>query len=87
LFYAGALNSWTNSLQLGEYDENKKDVVNRKNGQGPNHLKFFLLVFSKDEAQAQEGPSPSPNHEKQGQTLNKRASFELILYSCRRCEY
>jgi len=31
-------------------DENQKDVVNRKNGQGPNHLKFFLLVFSKDEA-------------------------------------
>jgi len=39
-------------------DENQKDVVNRKNVQGPNHLKFFLLVFSKDEAQAQEGPSP-----------------------------
>jgi len=38
-------------------DENQKDVVNGKNGQGPNHLKFFLLVFSKDEAQAQ---SPSP---------------------------
>ena len=38
-------------------DENEKDVVNRNNGQGPNHLKFFLLVFSKDEAQAQ---SPSP---------------------------
>jgi len=34
-------------------DENQKDVVNGKNGQGPNHLKFFLLVFSKDEAQAQ----------------------------------
>jgi len=42
-------------------DENKKDVVNRKNGQGPNHLKFFLLVFSKDEAQAQ---SPSPRRPK-----------------------
>jgi len=35
-------------------DENKKDVINRRNGQGPKHLKFFLLVFSKDEAQAQE---------------------------------
>jgi len=52
LCYAGVLNSWTNFLQLGEYDENQKDVVNRKNGQGPNHLKFFLLVFSKDDAQA-----------------------------------
>ena len=57
-------------------DENQKDVVNRKNGQGPNHLKFFLLVFLKDEAQAQ---SPSPRRPKaqeaQGQTLNKRTSF------------
>ena len=74
LFYAGVLNSWTNSLQLGEYDENKKDVMNRRNGQGPKHLKFFLLVFVKDGAQAQR--SPSPNHEGQGQALNKRASFE-----------
>jgi len=44
----------TNSLQLGGYDENQKDAINRRNGQGPKHLKFFLLVFSKDEAQAQE---------------------------------
>ena len=62
-------------------DENQKDVINRQNGQGPKHLKFFLLVFAKDEAQAQaqEGPSPrspSPNNEGQGQALNKRASFE-----------
>ena len=56
-------------------DENQKDVINRRNGQGPKHLKFFLLVFAKDEAQAQ-SPSPSPNHEGQGQALNKRASFE-----------
>jgi len=61
-------------------DENKKDVINRRNGQGPKHLKFFLLVFAKDEAQAQSPSpsprSPSPNHEGQGQALNKRASFE-----------
>jgi len=60
-------------------DENQKDVIHRRNGQGPKHLKFFLLVFAKDEAQAQEGPSqrsPSPNHEGQGQALNKRASFK-----------
>jgi len=38
-------------------DENQKDAINRRNGQGPKHLKFFLLVFAKDEAQAQ---SPSP---------------------------
>jgi len=77
---------------LRNHDENKKDVVNRKNGQGSNHLKFFLLVFSKDEAQAQaqEGQSPtspSPSHEGQSQALNKRASFELLLYSCRRYGY
>jgi len=54
LFYAEVLNSWTNSLQLGGYDENKKDVINRRNGQMPKHLKLFLLVFSKDEARAQE---------------------------------
>jgi len=42
-------------------DENQKDVINRRNGQGPKHLKFFLLVFSKDEAQAQ---SPSPRRPK-----------------------
>jgi len=29
-----------------------KDFINRRNEQGPKHLKFFLLVFSKDEAQA-----------------------------------
>ena len=34
-------------------DENQKDVINRRNEQGPKHLKFFLLVFSKDKAQAQ----------------------------------
>ena len=61
LFYAGVLNSWTNSLQLGEYDENPNDAINRRNGQGPKHLKFFLLVFAKDEAQAQ---SPSPRRPK-----------------------
>jgi len=29
-----------------------KNFINRRNGQSPKHLKFFLLVFSKDEAQA-----------------------------------
>jgi len=50
------------------HDENKKDVVNRKNGQGPNHLKFFLLVFSKDEAQAQ-GPSPRRSKPKKPKSI------------------
>jgi len=36
---------------------NQIDVINRRNGQGPKHLKFFLLIFAKDEAQTQ---SPSP---------------------------
>ena len=26
-------------------DENKKNAINRRNGQGPKYLKFFLLVF------------------------------------------
>ena len=73
MLYARIQNSWTNSLQLEEYDENQKDIVNRKNGQGPNHLMFFLLVFSKDEAQAQSPTSPSPSREGQGEALNKRA--------------
>jgi len=30
-----------------------KDFINRRNGQGPKNLKFFLSVFSKDETQAQ----------------------------------
>jgi len=43
------------------YDENQNDVINRRNGQGPKHLKFFLLVFAKDEVQTQ---SPSPRKPK-----------------------
>jgi len=39
-------------LEVSSQQENK-DFINRRNGEGPKHLKFFLLVFSKDEAQAQ----------------------------------
>ena len=49
------------NLGAGTSDENQKDVIDRRNGQGPKHLKFFLLVFAKDEAQAQ---SPSPRRPK-----------------------
>jgi len=31
----------------GSSQQAKKDVITRRNGQGPKHLKFFLLVFSK----------------------------------------
>jgi len=31
----------------GSYQQANKDFINRRNGQGPKHLKFFLLVFSK----------------------------------------
>ena len=41
-------------LVVRRIDENQKDAINRRNGQKPKYLKFFLLVFSKDEAQAQE---------------------------------
>jgi len=33
-------------------DETQKDVINRRNVQGPKYLKFFLLVYR--------GPSPKP---------------------------
>ena len=29
----------------GSSQQANKDVINRRNGQGPQHLKFFLLVF------------------------------------------
>jgi len=65
-------------------DENqiKEAFINEGRGHSPTYLKFFLLVFSKDEAQdqspspkpkAQEGQSPKspiPSHEGQGQALN-----------------
>ena len=63
LLYAGVLNSWSDSLQLGGHDtthihnkmtmdanlegssqQAKEDSINKRNGQGPKHLKFFLLV-------------------------------------------
>jgi len=37
----------------GSSQQANKNFINRRNGQSPKHLKFFLLVFSKDEAQAQ----------------------------------
>jgi len=75
LFYARVLNSWANSLQLGEYDENKKDAINRRNGQGPKYLKFFLLVFliwrPKPKPKKAKPRRPSPSHDGQDQALNK----------------
>jgi len=38
----------------GSSQQAKEDLINRRNGQGPKHFKFFLLVFLKL------GPSPSP---------------------------
>jgi len=31
----------------GSSQQENKDFINKRNGQGPKHLKFFLLVFSK----------------------------------------
>jgi len=39
-------------LEGSSHQENKH-FTDRRNGQGPKHLKFFLLIFSKDETQAQ----------------------------------
>ena len=65
---------------------------NEEQDHSPLHLKFFLLIFAKDkaqaQAQAQEGQSPkaqSSCHEGQSQVLNKycvatsivKASFSL----------
>jgi len=41
------------AIHEGSSPQTNKDFINRRNGQSPKHLKFFLLVFSKDEAQAQ----------------------------------
>ena len=43
LLYAGIQNSWANSLQLGEYDENQLKVAfyNEEQDHSPSHLKFF----------------------------------------------
>jgi len=46
---------------MRHYDENQKDVINRRNGQGPKHLKFFLFLKKmrpKPKGQAQESTSP-----------------------------
>jgi len=39
----------------GSSEKAKEDLINRRNGQGPKHLKFFLFFFLKL------GPSLSPN--------------------------
>ena len=33
----------------GSSQQANKDLINKRNGQSPKHLKIFLLVFSKDE--------------------------------------
>ena len=42
------------------FDENQLKVAfyNEEQDHSPSHLKFFLLIFAKDKAQAQEGQSP-----------------------------
>ena len=52
----------------GSSQQANKDLINRRNGQGPNHLKFFLLVFSKDEAQAKK-PKAQPMRSKANKDL------------------
>jgi len=39
----------------GSSQQAKEDLINRRNGQDPKHLKFFLLVFL--------NVRPSPTHE------------------------
>jgi len=47
-----------------DVDENKKDAINRRNGQKPKHM-------SKDKAQAQEGQ----NQEVQAQPMRSKAKY------------
>ena len=49
--------SGTNDTLL---DENQLKVAfyNEEQDHSPSYLKFFLLIFAKDKAQAQEGQSP-----------------------------
>jgi len=37
----------------------KEDLINRRNGQGPEHLKFFLLVFLNDGRGSSTNPKES----------------------------
>ena len=55
---------------MKKIDANQIDVINRRNGQGLKHLKFFLLVFAKDEAQAQSPRKPTPIKESLGAWLD-----------------
>ena len=55
--------SFVNVYITGRYlDENQLKVAfyNEEQDHSPSHLKFFLLIFAKDkaQAQAQEGQSP-----------------------------
>jgi len=43
----------------GSSQQAKQDAINRRNGQGPQHLKFFLLVFLKWRPRPNKSPSPT----------------------------
>ena len=50
-----------NLTHWSQPDENQLKVAfyNEEQDHSPSHLKFFLLIFAKDKAQAQEGQSPA----------------------------
>jgi len=43
----------------GSFQQAKEDSINRRNGQGPKHLKFFLLVFLTLRPKPNKIPSPN----------------------------
>ena len=51
---------WNKDPDWKGCDENQLKVAfyNEEQDHSPSHLKFFLLIFAKDKAQAQEGQSP-----------------------------
>ena len=52
LFYASMIHLKDATLE-GSSQQANKDLINRRNGQSAKHLKFFFLVFSKNEVQDQ----------------------------------
>jgi len=54
-------------------DENKKDVINRRNGQGPKYLKFFLLVFLIWRPKPKPNPKKAKAQEAQDQPMRGKA--------------
>ena len=54
----------------GSSQQANKEAINRKNGQGPQYLKFFLLVFLIWRPKPK--PTLRPNDENKKDAINRR---------------